>query len=58
MIEVIIRRGNEKYIFRYKREQKEEILNIIADQAKNESLSFDWYDAAILSHIIEECSGC
>jgi len=58
MIEITINRGNEKYVFRYNMGQEEEILNAIADQAKNESLSLDWYDAAILSHAIETYSGC
>lgn len=42
-------KGNERYLFLYDDSQQAEALRALGRQASNPELSFNWYDAAVLS---------
>jgi hypothetical protein len=46
---VICVRGDDTYAFFYHPEQKQEIKDILSRFSLDRGLSFNWYDAAILS---------
>jgi len=47
--QMVLNKGSEKYIFRYIRGQEQEVLESLMLSAKDKGLSFDWFDAAVLS---------
>lgn len=47
--QLVLNKGNEKFIFRYDTGSEDKLLDALIDQAKNEKTSFDWFDAAVLS---------
>ena len=47
--QIIFHKGAEKYIFRYKAGEEEELLSSLIDSAKNKKTSFNFYDAAVIS---------
>lgn len=47
--EMVLNRGDERYVFRYEVGQEERLLDALVAAAKNPRLSFDWFDAAVLS---------
>ena len=47
--QIILNKGAEKFIFRYENGQEDMLLDALIDQAKDERLDFDWFDAAVLS---------
>jgi hypothetical protein len=47
--QIILNKGAEKFIFRYENGQEDKLLDALIDQAKDERLDFDWFDAAVLS---------
>jgi hypothetical protein len=42
-------KGKERYLFVYDDESREDVLNAIRDQAARPTLTFSWFDAAILT---------
>ena len=42
-------KGSEAFIFRYEDGREDELLEVLAEQAKSEKTNFDWLDAAVLS---------
>jgi len=47
--QLILNKGNEKFIFRYEIGHEEKLLDALIDQAKDNRTEFDWFDAAVLS---------
>ncbi len=47
--QLVLKKGVEKFIFRYKQGQEEALLDAMCDMAKNPESNFDWFDAAVLS---------
>ncbi len=47
--QLVLNKGSEKYIFRYESGSEGELLDAIVDQARDDRLDFNWFDAAVLS---------
>jgi hypothetical protein len=47
--QLILNKGNEKYIFRYNCGCEDKLLDALIEQAKDQRTDFDWFDAAVLS---------
>jgi len=51
---VALVRGEEQYVFVFDEKRRTELLRLLGRYAADPSLSFTWYDAAILSQKIRE----
>ena len=49
-------KGNERYIFLYADDQRDELKRTFGRFAANPELTFTWYDAAVLSKKVREIS--
>jgi hypothetical protein len=47
--QLVLKKGSEKYIFRYQAGCEDTLLDAMVCQAKNGRTNFDWFDAAVLS---------
>ncbi|MFA6186417.1 MAG: hypothetical protein WC770_04285 [Phycisphaerae bacterium] len=47
--QLVLKKGSEKYIFRYQDGCEDTLLDAMVCQAKNSKTNFDWFDAAVLS---------
>ena len=47
--QLVLSKGEEKFIFRYENGREDELLDVLIDQAKDKRTDFDWFDAAVLS---------
>ena len=47
--QLVLRKGQEKYIFRYESGCEAELLDSLVSQATDGRTDFDWFDAAVLS---------
>ena len=47
--QLILNKGHEKFIFRYDSGSEDQLLDALMDQASNQKIDFDWFDAAVLS---------
>jgi hypothetical protein len=47
--QLILKKGSEKYIFRYECGQEDALLDAVIEQVKDKRTDFDWFDAAVLS---------
>lgn len=47
--QLVLKKGSEKYIFRYENGSEDMLLDALVCQAKNSKTNFDWFDAAVLS---------
>jgi hypothetical protein len=43
-------KGKQHFCFRYEVGQEGKVLDAFIEMVNNRELSFDWYDAAVLSH--------
>ena len=43
-------KGKEQFCFRYEVGQESKVLESLIDMVKRRELTFDWFDAAVLSH--------
>lgn len=43
-------KGNHTYCFRYAAGEEKNVLDALTAMVKRRDLSFDWFDAAVLSH--------
>ena len=43
-------KGREQFCFRYEVGQESKVLESLIDMVKRRELTFDWFDAAVLSH--------
>jgi len=43
-------KGRHHFCFRYEAGQEAKVLEAMVDMVHNRELSFDWFDAAVLSH--------
>ncbi len=50
-------KDNEKYIFLYDDESRQEVLRQFAKFATDKELKFTWYDAAVMSRRVREIGG-
>ena len=42
-------KGNERYVFIYDDASRQAVIDAFRDQAANPGLTFNWYDAAVLT---------
>lgn len=47
-------KGDERYVWHYRADQKSEVLRHLGQYASRSDLSFTWYDAALLSQKIRQ----
>ncbi|MDD5133803.1 MAG: hypothetical protein PHP01_00145 [Phycisphaerae bacterium] len=47
--QLVLKKGCEKYIFRYLPGSEDTLLDALVCQAKDSRTTFDWFDAAVLS---------
>lgn len=47
--QLVLNKGREKFIFRYKGGCEDKLLDALIEQAADDGTSFDWFDAAVLS---------
>jgi hypothetical protein len=47
--QLILKKGEQKFIFRYDSGSEDKLLDVLVEQAKNGKTDFDWFDAAVLS---------
>jgi hypothetical protein len=47
--QLVLRKGSEKYIFRYQAGSEDMLLEALVSQATDSHTNFDWFDAAVLS---------
>jgi hypothetical protein len=47
--QLVLRKGVEKFIFRYEQGREDELLDALIAQVKDRRTNFDWFDAAVLS---------
>ena len=47
--QLVLRKGVEKFIFRYEQGREDELLDALIAQVKDGRTNFDWFDAAVLS---------
>jgi hypothetical protein len=43
-------KGNQQFCFRYQVGEEAKVLESLIDMVNRRELSFDWFDAAVLSH--------
>jgi hypothetical protein len=47
--QLILKKGSQKFIFRYDSGSEDKLLDVLVEQAKSGRTDFDWFDAAVLS---------
>jgi len=47
--QLVLNKGNEKFIFQYDNGSEDLVLEALVAQAKDCRTSFDWFDAAVVS---------
>ena len=47
-------KGGHQYVFRYPAGDEESLIQALMDLASRTDLSFDWFDAAVLSRQVNE----
>jgi hypothetical protein len=47
--QLVLNKGDEKFIFRYTSGCEDQLLDALIEQAKDRRTDFDWFDAAVLS---------
>ncbi len=52
--QLVLNKGDEKFIFRYELGHEDDLLDALIDQARNKHINFDWFDAAVLSFKLTE----
>jgi len=58
MRQLVLNKGNEKFIFRYDCGHEDELLDALIGQAKDKRTEFDWFDAAVLSFKLTQSLIC
>lgn len=48
--QLVLNKGQERFIFRYEEGREDDLLNALIDQARDSKTDFDWFDAAVLSY--------
>jgi hypothetical protein len=43
-------KGEERFVFRYRTGHESEVIDAFASLASDDTSSFDWFDAAVLSY--------
>jgi hypothetical protein len=47
--QIVLKKGRQKFIFRYENGCEDKLLDILVEQAKGGKTDFDWFDAAVVS---------
>ncbi len=47
--QLILNKGSQKFIYRYDSGDEDQLLNVLIEQARDDRIDFDWFDAAVLS---------
>ncbi len=56
--QLVLNKGGQKFIFRYKVGCEDELVDALVEQAKNKATDFDWFDAAVLSFKLTQSLIC
>lgn len=48
-LQLVLNKGEEKFIFRYDSGCEDQLLDALTEQARDKQTDFDWFDAAVLS---------
>ncbi|MBN2020327.1 MAG: hypothetical protein JW749_08885 [Sedimentisphaerales bacterium] len=56
--QLILKKGKQKFIFRYESGCEDKLLDIFIEQAKSGQTDFDWFDAAVLSFKLTQSLVC
>ena len=56
--QLILKKGAEKYVFRYETGREDELLDVLIENAKDRRTNFDWFDAAVLSFKLTQSLIC
>jgi hypothetical protein len=51
-------KGQEHYIFVYDDDSRQSLIDALRDQAADPQLSFNWFDAAVLTQKAREQTSC
>jgi hypothetical protein len=43
-------KGKHQFCFKYEAGEEQQVLDALVDMVKRRDVSFDWFDAAVLSH--------
>ena len=58
MRQLVLNKGNQKFIFRYQPGHDDVLLDALISQAKDRRTEFDWFDAAVLSFKLTQSLIC
>ncbi len=58
MRQLVLNKGNQKFIFRYQSGHEDVLLDALIGQAKDRRTEFDWFDAAVLSFKLTQSLIC
>ncbi len=47
--QIVLKKGRQKFIFRYENGCEDKLLDVLVEQAKGGRTDFDWFDAAVVS---------
>lgn len=47
--QLVLNKGEEKFVFRYESGCEDKLLDALIEQAKDRRTNFDWFDAAVIS---------
>ena len=47
--QLILKKGRQKFIYRYTSGSEDKLLDVFIEQARSGKIDFDWFDAAVLS---------
>jgi hypothetical protein len=56
--QLILKKGNQKFIFRYESGCEDKLLDVLVEQAQSGRTDFDWFDAAVLSFKLTQSLVC
>jgi hypothetical protein len=47
--QIVLKKGRQKFIFRYENGCEDKLLDVLVEQAQSGRTDFDWFDAAVVS---------
>ena len=56
--QLILKKGKQKFIFRYESGSEDKLLDVLVEQARSGRTDFDWFDAAVLSFKLTQSLIC
>jgi hypothetical protein len=56
--QLILKKGKQKFIYRYTSGSEDKLLDVFIEQARSGRVDFDWFDAAVLSFKLTQSLIC